>query len=150
MYRILRALAASGIFTEVSAGRFALNPVAETLRSDIPGSMRGMAMWCGTRAHWNPLSDILHSVRTGKPAFDHVFGMGPFAYFEQDKETSTIFNQAMTGLSSSLVPAVVEAYDFSKFGCIADIAGAATASHSPRFSRHIRLLAAFCSICRTW
>jgi len=123
LYRILRALAGSGIFTEVSTGRFALNPVAETLRSDIPGSMRAMAMWCGTRAHWNPLSEILHSARTGKPAFDHVFGKGPFAYFEQDKETATIFNHAMSSFSSSLVPAVVEAYDFSQFGCIADIAG---------------------------
>src|SRR5271154_687615 len=123
LYRILRALAGSCIFTEVSTGRFALNPVAETLRSDIPGSMRAMAMWCGTRAHWNPLSEILHSARTGKPAFDHVFGKGPFAYFEEDKETATIFNHAMSSFSSSVVPAAVEAYDFSQFGCIADIAG---------------------------
>jgi hypothetical protein len=123
LYRILRALAASGIFAEVAPGRFALNPVAETLRSDVPGSMRGMAMWCGCRAHWNALSDIVHSARTGKPAFDHVFGQGPFAYFEQDKETSAIFNSAMSSFSASLVPAAVEAYDFSQFGCIADIAG---------------------------
>jgi hypothetical protein len=123
LYRIMRALAASGIFAEVSPGRFALNPVAATLRSDIPGSMRGMAIWCGCKAHWNPLSDVLHSARTGKPAFDHVFGGGPFGYFEQDKETGAIFNQAMSSFSSSLVPAAVEAYDFSQFGCIADIAG---------------------------
>jgi SAM-dependent methyltransferase len=123
LYRILRALAASGIFTEVSPGRFGLNPVAELLRSDVPGSMRGMAMWSGTRAHWNPLSDILHSARTGKPAFDHVFGKGPFAYFEEDKKTAAIFNHAMSGFSASVVPAAVEAYDFSQFGCIADIAG---------------------------
>src|SRR5262245_50111261 len=38
--RILRALASVGVFAETSGGRFRLTPVAQTLRSDRPGSLR--------------------------------------------------------------------------------------------------------------
>ncbi len=40
LYRLLRALASVGIFTEVSHRCFALTPLAATLKSDIPDSMR--------------------------------------------------------------------------------------------------------------
>ncbi|MEN9869100.1 MAG: hypothetical protein RLZZ171_83, partial [Cyanobacteriota bacterium] len=44
LYRLLRALASVGIFTEVSDRCFALTPLATTLKSDIPDSMRYVAM----------------------------------------------------------------------------------------------------------
>src|SRR5215216_2446099 len=37
LYRVLRALAGLGIFREVEEGRFDLTPMAEPLRSDVPG-----------------------------------------------------------------------------------------------------------------
>jgi predicted transcriptional regulator len=40
LYRILRALASAGIFAEDELGRFALTPLAATLRTDVPGSLR--------------------------------------------------------------------------------------------------------------
>src|SRR3954452_7164975 len=39
LYRVLRALASVGIFTEVAPRRFALTLPAELLRSDVPNSM---------------------------------------------------------------------------------------------------------------
>src|SRR5215471_14559167 len=47
LYRMLRALASIGIFTETAPRTFGLTPVAEVLRSDVPGSMRAMATWMG-------------------------------------------------------------------------------------------------------
>ncbi len=41
--------------------------------------------------------NVLHSVRTGPPAFDNHFGMSYFAYLGQNPESDRIFNQAMTG-----------------------------------------------------
>ncbi len=38
--RLLRALASIGIFAETSDGNFGLTPLAEQLRSDLPGSLR--------------------------------------------------------------------------------------------------------------
>src|ERR671920_15453 len=39
LYRLLRALASVGIFTETDS-RFGLTPLAEYLRTDTPGSLR--------------------------------------------------------------------------------------------------------------
>jgi DNA-binding IclR family transcriptional regulator len=43
LYRVLRALASVGVFAEDDRGRFALTPLAATLRSDGPGSLRAWA-----------------------------------------------------------------------------------------------------------
>ena len=50
LYRLLRALASVGIFTEVESRRFALTPMAECLRSDVPGSVRALARLVGKTA----------------------------------------------------------------------------------------------------
>jgi DNA-binding IclR family transcriptional regulator len=44
LHRVLRALASAGVFAERKDGRFALTPLAATLRSDRPDSMRAFAI----------------------------------------------------------------------------------------------------------
>ena len=48
LYRLLRALASVGVFSEEEGGRFALTPLAELLCSDTPGSMRALARMYGS------------------------------------------------------------------------------------------------------
>ena len=43
LYRLLRALASVGIFSEADGRRFALTPLGDCLRSDSPESIRGWA-----------------------------------------------------------------------------------------------------------
>ncbi len=50
LHRILQTLASEGIFTELEDGRFELSPMAEWLRSDTPGSLRGWAIMRGEPA----------------------------------------------------------------------------------------------------
>ncbi|MGH9569077.1 MAG: methyltransferase family protein, partial [Candidatus Angelobacter sp.] len=45
LYRVLRALAAVGVFSEATPRHFALTPAAQALRSDVPDSILSMAMW---------------------------------------------------------------------------------------------------------
>ncbi len=40
LHRLLRALASVGVFAETEPRQFALTPLAEPLRSDVPGSKR--------------------------------------------------------------------------------------------------------------
>src|SRR4051794_2268476 len=47
LYRLLRALASMGIFAEDDTRRFGLTPLAECLRSDVPGSQRALAIMSG-------------------------------------------------------------------------------------------------------
>jgi hypothetical protein len=122
LYRVLRALASIGVFSEASPGRFALTPLAELLRSGVPGSMRALAIMYAEE-QYRAWDDALYSVRTGQPAFDHAFGMPYFKYFATHPEASRIFNEAMVGWTTQLTDAVVAAYDFSAFGVVADVGG---------------------------
>lgn len=123
LYRLLRALASVGVFAEDSDRRFRLTPMAEYLRTGVPGSMRGVADYFGSDWTWRPWGQLLHSVRTGETAFDHVFGEPCFDYLAKHPEESAVFNEGMTGFSSTVAPAVAEAYDFSKFGTVVDVGG---------------------------
>ncbi len=65
LQRLLRALIGRGIFRRRRDGRYALNSLAATLRSDAPISLRGAALFEGSqelRERWTLLAD---SVRTG-------------------------------------------------------------------------------------
>ncbi|HYH87152.1 MAG TPA: methyltransferase [Pyrinomonadaceae bacterium] len=123
LYRVLRSLSSVGIFSEVEPNVFALTPLAEPLRSDAPGSMRGGAIFMGEDWHWSVWGNLLYSVRTGKPAWGHTHGSEVFDYFAKNPEQSEIFNSAMTDMSVGIAPAIVEAYDFSGTETLADIAG---------------------------
>ncbi|MEO7538490.1 MAG: methyltransferase, partial [Pyrinomonadaceae bacterium] len=124
LYRLLRTLASLGVFTEVGDRTFANTPASETLLTDSPTSMRAMILMIGDPEHARVINDLEYSVRTGKPAWDHVHGVPVFEYFfETNKELGDIFNQAMTSGSHAQIAAVLPAYDFSGFGTIADIAG---------------------------
>src|SRR5206468_3348615 len=43
LYRVLRALASIGVFSETADGRFQHTPLSACLRTDVPGSMRSWA-----------------------------------------------------------------------------------------------------------
>lgn len=65
----------------------------------------------------------MYSVKTGGVAHEKVQGMSSFEFFAQNKEAGKVFNHAMTNLSLAVIPAIVEAYDFSDIGKLVDIAG---------------------------
>jgi hypothetical protein len=120
---VLRALACVGVFAEVGERSFALTPAAETLRSDVPGSIRAMAIWIGDPMHLRVYAEMMHSVQTGSLIFDRVYGKPVFEYFPDDPAQSEVFNNAMTCFSSMVIPAVLEAYDFSGINTLMDVAG---------------------------
>ena len=124
LYRLLRSLASVGAFSEVEPKTFANTPMTETLRSDAPRSTRDLTIWMGEPEHWKVYGDLLYSVKTGKPAWDNVHGEPVFPYlFNTNKELGEIFNRAMTSYSHQSIGPILEAYDFSDAGTIADIAG---------------------------
>ena len=123
LYRVLRALASIGIFEEQDKGEFALTPSAEPLRSDVPNSLRDVAIFWGEDWNWKVWGNILYSVRTGKSAWAQIHGEQVFEYFEKNREAGRIFDRAMTSFSGVAVKAVLEAYDFSGIETLVDIAG---------------------------
>ena len=123
LYRLMRALSSVGLFAEDAEHRFQLTPLGDCLRSDAPGSMRAWARTVVMDYFVRSYQDLMYSVKTGKPAFDHVHGMGPFEYFSRNLEVGRLFDEAMTSFSSVEIPAVIAAYDFSPIRNLVDIAG---------------------------
>lgn len=121
LYRVLRALASIDIFSEDNEGRFQLTPLAGCLRSAAPGSLRAFAVMLGEAEHWRVWGDLLHSVRTGQPAFDHVFGMPQFQYFATHPESGRRFNEGISSRGGQENDAILAAYDFARFATVVDI-----------------------------
>lgn len=121
--RLMRALVGDGIFRRTRDGRYALNPLGDTLRTDAPVSIAGMAKFVGSpqhREHWSHLGD---AVRTGEAVIPKLRGKSAFDYFASVPELAAVFNDAMTSVSELAIAPVAAAYDFSPFGTIADVGG---------------------------
>lgn len=123
LYRLLRALGSLGIFAETPAGTFVLTPLAELLRSNVPGSLRGVAMLYGETWLWQAYGELLHSVRTGQTAFEHAHGMKLFDYLDQHPAAAETFHAAMTGFTGLEIPAILAAYRFPEAGSVIDLGG---------------------------
>jgi hypothetical protein len=124
LYRVLRAVGGIGVLTESEGRRFANTAISETLRKDAPNSTRDLTIWMLAPEHWNVYGELMYSVKTGKTAWDKVYGEPCFeSFFGSMKDLGDIFNRAMTSLSLQTIPAILASYNFSAFGTIADIAG---------------------------
>ncbi|HYO49366.1 MAG TPA: methyltransferase [Chloroflexia bacterium] len=120
--RIMRGLVNIGVLVEDEEGRFGLTHVGEFLRSDVPGSLRDLAILSGEEFYpaWGAL---LNTVRSGQTAFDSAFGTGFFRHLEQHPEAGERFNNFMVALTTDTAAAALEAYDFSPFRRIVDVGG---------------------------
>jgi hypothetical protein len=138
LYRLLRALASVGVFTEEDPRRFSLTPLAEPLRSDVAGSKRALALMCGDE-QFRAWAEIDYSVRTGKIAFDKIFGKPVFDYLGEHPDKARIFDAAMVGIHGRESNAVLAAYDFSGIGVVADIGGGNGSQITEILKKHTRM-----------
>ena len=129
--RLMRALISRGVFRQHRDGRYDLNPLADTLRSDAPVSTSGWARFIGSRQHREHWSLLAESVKTGKTIIPALRGKEFFDYLEDDPEFAELFNHAMTSISAVAETTIIAGYDFSHYSTIVDVGG-----------EHGRLLAA--------
>ena len=120
--RALRLLAAYGVFA-VLGDTFAHTPASRLLRTDHPRSMRAFVRMFGLSLFWESQGALAESVRTGHVAAERLYPGGLYAYFAEQPEANTIFNAAMAAKAQGQVAGVLAAYDFARFGTIADIGG---------------------------
>jgi len=123
LYRLLRALAAAGVLEHTDDDRFALTPVGATLRARAPDSTRPGVLMFHHPMFWRSWEELLYSVRTGRPALDEVFGKPVFEYLATTPDAAAAYDGGMTGLNKAIIPAIVRAGDFARFGSVVDVAG---------------------------
>lgn len=124
LYRILRAVASKGVFTEVAPRTFGPTPLADVLRSGVPGSLRDSYRLHAQPAVRAAYAAIGHTVRTGEPAFEHVHGADLFTYLTARPELSVLFSSAMGNQARVVQSAAAETYDLSGVRRLVDIGGA--------------------------
>lgn len=123
LFRVLRALVSVGVIAETPEKKFVLTPLSETLRTNVPGSVRWFAISELGEEHYPAWGDLLHSVRTGEIAFDQVFGMDIWEFFRTHPENAQLFNDSMTGMTAAANEAILSRYDFSGIKKLVDIGG---------------------------
>src|SRR6201997_2268625 len=121
--RLLRALISKGIFRHRRDGRYELNPLAGTLRSDAPISMTWAAQFYGSAEQRERGTLMVDAIRTGKTVVPALRGKESFDYFAGQPELAELFNQTMTSVSELTDGPVVAGYDFSVYPTIVDVGG---------------------------
>jgi hypothetical protein len=123
LYRLLRALASLDVLSEDGEGRFSSTPLGDTLRSGVPGSVRGPVVMVTVPTMTLASGEMLHTVRTGQPAFDHVFGAPFFDFLTQHPDEGATFNGGMAAFSELENPHIAAAYDFPPGARVVDVGG---------------------------
>jgi hypothetical protein len=124
LYRVLRTLAGFGIFVETDRRTFDLTPAASLLRS---GVFRDGVLLCGEvmgdGAWWSAVGHLRHSVTTGTPSFEHVHGIGAFAYLGGDPECRAWFDRGMANFSAAENPEIAASCVLAGARTIVDVGG---------------------------
>jgi predicted O-methyltransferase YrrM len=121
--RVLRALADAGLFQKLDDGRFALTPLGETLRADVPGSVRRAAIIATDEWHWRPYGHLAHTLRTGEAGFRPAHGCGFWDYLERHPESAAMVDASMARIASARAAVLARAYDFGGVTRLVDVGG---------------------------
>src|SRR5579871_1511917 len=123
LLRLCRALAAFGIFSVDDTGNIAHTARSRLLRSDSHPTLHDAARYWTMPSNWAAWAALEDTVRTGKPAFESVFGTPNFAYLEGHPDEARLFDAFMQHSPDDRHAAVVDAYDFSTAKLLVDVAG---------------------------
>lgn len=138
LYRVMRALASIGLFSEDVDGRFTTTRLGRYLERDAPDSIHSLAVMVGSEWHWRAWGALAHTVRTGEPAFGLVTASEAYEYFAQHPEDGAIFSAHIEAYARQAVLAVLT-YDFTGQRTVVDVGGGYGAVISAILSAHPEL-----------
>jgi O-methyltransferase domain len=121
LYRILRLLAAHGVFEELDGRRFQHSDMSRALRTDHPAKARAAVRMLGSDGMYRAFGALRTSLTTGAPAWDAAMGEPIFDFLAHEPDAATLFNDAMIGIHGGEPPAVALAYPFA--GTVIDVGG---------------------------
>jgi len=122
LYRVMRVLAAEGVFSEGPRHTFTLTQVGELLRDDTDGTERYTAIWNGEQMYpvWGHL---VEAVRKGTPMAERVWGKSYFDHLAERPEEAEIFNRVMQGGAASRGASALSELDWSSVRTVVDVGG---------------------------
>ena len=121
--RLLRALAAHGIFKAEPDDSFSQTGLSDVLRSGRPGGMRAIAEVELGHDHYDSWRDVESCLLQGGTAFERLYGMPIFRYYAAHPELEAMFAEAMTNLTAIAHAGILGAYEFKGFRRAVDVGG---------------------------
>jgi len=121
--RLLRALAAFGVFRECADGAFAKTELSTCMCEGASPSVREMILLLNDDAvlkAWQQLPTVLES---GAPAFAAANGVPFFEHVASDRQRSALMGKFMTGIYGPEGAKIVTNFPFGRFGSLIDVGG---------------------------
>jgi hypothetical protein len=122
--RVLRHLVTAGVLRGDESDRYVLTARGEALRDDHPAGIRAVLDLESAigRADLS-FVQLLHTVRTGEPAFPVQFGRSFWDDLAADPGRSASFDAQMAADVAAWAPAIVAAYGWGSLGHVVDVGG---------------------------
>jgi SAM-dependent methyltransferase len=147
--RLLRALAASGVFAQVTDGTWHLTELGETLCAGSPVSCRAAAMYWGLDSIRNAWDFLEHSIRTGEPAFARANRRRFFEHMEAEANDGNLFDAFITRNQNGRAAIHAAAINCTQFRHVVDVGGGEGAFLVELLKRHAHLTGTVLDLPRT-
>ena len=124
IYRLLRMLAAMGVFEEVSARVFKNNALSTHLREDNPKNVRAMILMHNSTEMSLPWYEQLEQgVRNGEVPFQISHGCELYSYMDSHAEFDSLFARAMESVETLTGDSFATDFDWGHFDRVIDVGG---------------------------
>lgn len=122
--RMLGHLVTAGVLTRAESGSYGLTALGANLRDDDPAGVRAWLDLEGAVGRADLcFVQLLHTVRTGEPAFPRQFGRAFWDDLSADSELAASFDALMGARLVADAPAVAVAYPWGTLGHVVDVGG---------------------------
>ena len=140
--RLMRMLAAMGIFEETGPRQFRNNRLSRRLRSGDPQSVRAMILMHNSEAMSRPWFEQLEAgVRSGTPPFRLCHGEELFDYLDHHADFDRLFSEATDSVEALAGDGFATDLDWSRFDRIIDVGGSRGAKALAILKQYPRLSA---------
>lgn len=123
LYRVLRFSSAVGIFRELDRGVFEATPLSAGLLTTDPDNVVPLIKYNFMELTARPFDNLLHSVRTGEPAFEETFGKSFYEYLNDNPETQAFFESFMRHWARHMTDDEMDSFGLDKVTRVADLGG---------------------------
>jgi hypothetical protein len=141
-YRLLRMLAAMGVFEEAAPRRFRNNRLSAHLRSDHPQSVRDLILMHNSPEMSRPWYEQLErGVTAGEAPFRLTHGDALFDFMDKHAGFDALFARAMDSVEALTGDSFATDFDWGRFERIIDIGGSKGSKSLAILKRHPKLRA---------
>jgi hypothetical protein len=142
LLRLLRMLAAIGVFDEVRPGTYCNNKLSSALRTDRADNVRAMVLMHNSPEMSLPwLEPLEQGIRSGAVPFRLQHGQDLYDYMDSHPAFDALFAQAMDRVDALTGDSFATEFDWQAFDRIIDVGGSKGAKSMAILKRHPHLQA---------